>query len=51
MIVMTDGPKGATGGDESHNTKRPMERALENEEHIHPVEPAFPVPAGQATPN
>ena len=31
LIVMKDGPKGATGGDESHNTKRPMERVLEND--------------------
>ena len=36
VIVMTDDPKGAKRGDESHSTKKLMERVLGNEWHIHP---------------
>ena len=36
LIVMTDDPKGAKRGDESHSTKKPMEGVLGNEWHIHP---------------
>ena len=36
LIVMTNDLKGATRGDESHSTKKPMEGVLGNEWHIHP---------------
>ena len=36
LIVMTDDPKGATRGDESHSTKKSMEGVLRNEWHIDP---------------